>query len=57
MIQESIQIEVPNLKATTDGRRIFTPKKRLERFRQFTKRKYKIDVAVLKERKNLFIHL
>ena len=41
------QIEVRNFEATSDGKRIFTPKQWLERFRQNTKRKYKIDITEL----------
>ena len=41
MTQEATQIEVPNFEATTDGKKIFTPKQWLERFRQYTKRKIK----------------
>ena len=47
MAQETNQIEVPNLEATSDGKSIITPKQWLERFRQYTKRKYKIDIAEL----------
>ena len=47
MTQETSQIEVPNLEATSDGKKIFTPKQWLERFRQYTKRKHKIDIAEL----------
>ena len=47
MTQEATQIEVPNFEATTDGKKIFTPKQWLERFRQYTKRKYKMDIAEL----------
>ena len=47
MTQEATQIEVPNFEATTDGKKIFTPKQWLERFRQYTKRKYKTDIAEL----------
>ena len=31
MTQEATQIEVPNVEATTDGKKIFTPKQWLER--------------------------
>ena len=41
MTQEATQVEVPHLETTTDGKKIFTPKQRLERFRQYTKREYK----------------
>ena len=44
MTQEAAQIEVPNFEATTDGKKIFTPKQWLERFRQYTK---KMDIAEL----------
>ena len=47
MTQEATQIEVPNFEATTDGKKIFTPKQWLARFRQYTKRKYKMDIAEL----------
>ena len=47
MTQEATQIEVPNFEATTDGKKIFTPKQWLERFRQYTKRKYKMDIEEL----------
>ena len=47
MTQEATQLEVPNFEATTDGKKIFTPKQWLERFRQNTKRKYKMDFAEL----------
>ena len=36
-----------NFEATTDGKKIFTPKQWLERFRQYTKQKYKMDIAEL----------
>ena len=40
---------VPNLEArASDGNAIFTPRQWLERFRQFTKREHKIDIAPLK---------
>ena len=45
MTQEATQIEVPNFEATTHGKKIFTPKQWLERFRQYIKRKYKMDIA------------
>ena len=35
MTTEAEQIEVPNLEATSDGKRSFTPKQWLERFRQY----------------------
>ena len=44
---KEIKIEVPNSDATPDGKRIFTPKQRLERFRQYTKRKHKMDITEL----------
>ena len=47
MATETKQIEVPNFEATSDGKRIFTPKQWLERFRQYTKRKYKMDITEL----------
>ena len=47
MTQQATQLEVPNFEATTDGKKIFTPKQRLERFREYTKRKYKMDIAEL----------
>ena len=49
MTQEATQLEVPNLEATTDGKKIFTPKRCLERFPKNTKRKYKMDIAELIE--------
>ena len=45
MTQEANQMEVPNLAATSDGKRIFTPEQWLERFRQYTKMKYRIDLT------------
>ena len=47
MTQEATQNEVPNFEATTDRKEIFTQKQWLERFRQYTKRKHKIDIEVL----------
>ena len=47
MTQEATLLEVPNFEATTDGKKIFTPKQCLERLRQYTKRKYKMDIAEL----------
>ena len=48
MTQKATHIEVPNFEATTDGKKIFTPKQSVERqFRQYTKRKHKIDIAEL----------
>ena len=41
------KIEAPNFEATSDGKRIFTPKQWLERFRQYIKRKHKMDIAEL----------
>ena len=39
---------VPNLEArASDGNAKFTPRPWLERFRQFTKREHKIDIAPL----------
>ena len=46
--QESKQIEVPNLDAISDGKRILTHKQWLERFRQYTKKTNKIDITELK---------
>ena len=47
MSKETSRIEVPNLEATSPRKRIFTPKQWLERFRHYTKREYKIDIAEL----------
>ena len=47
MTQEASQTEVPNFEAISDGKRKSTPKQWLKRFRQYTKRKYKIDIADL----------
>ena len=44
---ENSKIEVPKFEATSDGKRIFTPKQWLERFRQYTKRKHKMDISEL----------
>ena len=52
MTQEAAQIEEQNFEATTDWKKIFTPKQWLERFRQYTKRKYKMDIAELIRGKN-----
>ena len=41
------QIEVPDFEATSDGKRIYTPKQWLERFRQYTRSKHKIDITEL----------
>ena len=41
------KIEVPKFEATSDGKRIFAPKKWLERFRQYPKRKHKMDITEL----------
>ena len=39
---------VPNIEArASDGNTIFTPRQWLERFRQFSKREHKIDIAPL----------
>ena len=46
MMEES-KIEVPNFEATSDGKKIFTLKQWLERFRQYAKRKHKIDITEL----------
>ena len=42
------KIEVPNFEATSDGKKIFTPKQWLEIFRQYAKRKHKMDITELK---------
>ena len=47
MTTETKQSEVPNFEATSDGKRIFTPNQWVERFRQNTKRKYRIDITEL----------
>ena len=47
MTQETKQLDVPNLEATSDRKRIFTLTKWLERFRQYTERKYKMDITEL----------
>ena len=47
MKQEATQIEVPNFEAAAEGNEIYTRKQWLERFRQYTKRKHKIDIAEL----------
>ena len=47
MTTETKQIEVPDFEATSDGKRIYTPKQWLERFRQYTKIKHKIDITEL----------
>ena len=47
MTTETKQIELPNFEATSDGKRIFTPKQWLERFRIYTKRTYRIDITEL----------
>ena len=44
---EDSKIEVPNFEATSDRKRIFTPKQWFERFRQYTKRKHKMDITEL----------
>ena len=46
MTEES-KIEVPNFEATSDGKKIFTPKQWLGRFRQYAKRKHKMDITEL----------
>ena len=46
MTEES-KIEVPNFEATSYGKKIFTPKQWLERFRQYAKRKHKMDITEL----------
>ena len=53
MTQEATQLELPNFEATTDGKKIFTPKQWLELFRQYTKRKYKMDIAELIRREEI----
>ena len=47
MTTETKQIEVPDFEDTSDGKRIYKPKQWLERFRQHTKRKHKIDITEL----------
>ena len=45
---------VPNLEAkVTDGNQVFTPRQRLVRFRQFTKREHKMYIAPLLEREDV----
>ena len=44
MTEES-KIEVTNFEAISDGKKIFTPKQWLERFRQYAKRKHKMDIT------------
>ena len=44
---EENKIEVLNFEATSDKKRIVTPKQWLERFRQYTKRKHKKDITEL----------
>ena len=46
MMKES-KIKVPNFEATSDGKKILTPKQWLERFRQYAKRKHKVDITEL----------
>ena len=46
MTEES-KNEVPNFEATSDGKKIFTPKQWLETFRQYAKRKHKMDITEL----------
>ena len=46
-MSEENKIVVPNFEALSDGKRIVTPKLWLERFRQYTKRKHKLDIAEL----------
>ena len=49
MTQEAKQLEVPNFEATSDGKKkIFKPIQWPERFRQYTKRKYKMDITEVK---------
>ena len=41
-------LEVPNLEARQqDGKPTYTPKQWVERFKQFTKRKHKVDITPL----------
>ena len=47
MTQEATQFEVPNFEAISGGKKIFTPKQCLERFRQNKKPKNKMDIAGL----------
>ena len=45
---------VPNLEAkASDGNPIFSPRKWLERFKQFTKREHKIDITPLLKGENI----
>ena len=44
---EENKLEVLNFEAKSDGERIFTPKQWLKRFRQYTKRKHKMDITEL----------
>ena len=46
MTEES-KVEVPSFEATSDRKRKFTLKQWLERFRQYTKRKHKVDITEL----------
>ena len=46
MTEES-KIEIPNFAATSDRKRRFPPKQWLERFRQYTKREYEMDLTEL----------
>ena len=48
MTQETKQDEKPNFEDTSDGKRIFTPKQWLERFRQYTKGIYIMYIPELK---------
>ena len=44
---EDSKIQVPNFEATSAGKRMITPKQWLEKFRQYTKRKHKMDITEL----------
>ena len=46
MTEEKISLPLLEAKAT-DGKNIYTPKQWLERFRQYIKRKYKVDITPL----------
>ena len=47
-MKEESKIEVPNFEDTSDERSIFTPKQWLERVRQYTKRKHKMEITELR---------
>ena len=58
MTTEAKQIEVPNIEAPSDRKRIFSPKHWLEIFRQYTKEKiqnrlYRIDTGSRNDSKRL----